>query len=229
MGIALDCCTKPSHDLGRSARFNAAFGSLRKHFLSSGIRTVITACPNCHQVFKRYGGPLLVENAYELLSHTEEGTFQRGAEEVAVHDPCAVRFDTGLHTAIRKLVKKSGARITELPSSGRKTLCCGEGGAVGHLHPGLSRRWTETRCRQTKGRRLVTYCAGCAGFLNRVTPTEHILDLLFPRETGRPFGMKVSRPPMTYWNRIRLKWHLKRHLPWQRSGNRPFDRKKVIR
>jgi Fe-S oxidoreductase len=228
LGIALDCCTKPSHDLGRMTHFKAFFGSLRKHFLSSGIRSVITACPNCHQVFGKYGSPLRVENAYQLLSETSKSRLRADDRVIAIHDPCAVRFETGIHEAVRNLATKSGAKITELPDRGLRTLCCGEGGAVGHLHPDLSERWTEARRKQTRGQCLVTYCAGCAGFLSRVTPTEHMLDLVFTKKACRPFGRKVTRPPLTYWNRLQLKWYLKRRLLRKISGNRPFSNRKCL-
>ena len=45
IGIVLDCCTKPSHDLGDEEHFNAMFGEMKDYLLSQGIKTVLLACP----------------------------------------------------------------------------------------------------------------------------------------------------------------------------------------
>lgn len=222
LGIALDCCIKPSHDLGRASFFDAAFGALKKHFLASGIGKVITACPSCHKVFKAHGEPLQVESVYEILATSRHLQPSGTEKEITIHDPCAVRLELGQHRAVRRLAALAGAKLSEMPRNGRLTLCCGEGGAVGHLMPDLSGAWSGARRAQAAGRHLVTYCAGCSALLSTVTPTSHILDMLFDREKGRPFKMKVSMPPMTYLNRLRLKYYLKRKFPSFISGTRPF-------
>lgn len=222
LGIALDCCIKPSHDLGRAPFFDAAFGALKKHFLTSGIGKVITTCPSCHKVFKEYGAPLQVESVYEILAASERLHPPGFAKEIAIHDPCAVRLETGQHRAVRHLAALTGAKLSQMPRSGRLTLCCGEGGAVGYLLPDLANAWTGARCAQAASRHLVTYCAGCAGLLSAATPASHILDILFDADAGRPFKMKVYKPPMNYLNRLRLKYYLKRRLPMIFSGTRPF-------
>jgi Fe-S oxidoreductase len=173
-------------------------------------------------MFKTHGAPLRVESVYEILARSKYLRPPGVKKEMTVHDPCPARTETGQHKAVRHLAALSGGKISEMPRSGRLTLCCGEGGAVGHLLPDLSRAWTGARCAQAAGRHMVTYCAGCSGFLSTVTPTSHILDILFATEAGRPFGMKVARPPMTYLNRIFLKYYLKRRFPAAMSGFRPF-------
>lgn len=222
LGIALDCCIKPSHDLGRTSFFDVSFGALRKHFLASGIGKVITACPSCHKVFKAHGAPLQVESAYEILAASKRLRPPGFSKEMAVHDPCAVRLESGQHRAVRLLAALTGGKLSEMPRSGPLTLCCGEGGAVGHLFPDLSRAWSRARRTQAAARHLVTYCSGCSGLLSAVTPTSHILDILFGAGAGQPFGMKVSKAPLTYLNRIRLKHYLKRRLPAVISGTRPY-------
>lgn len=59
---------------------------------------------------------------------------------------------------------------------------------------------------------MVTYCGGCAGILQPVTPTSHILDLIFEPQATISGKVSVSRAPLTYWNRIRLKARFKRML-----------------
>lgn len=68
LGIVLDCCTQPSHDLGKEKYFNTMFGEMRDFLFNNGIRNVIVACPSCHKVFRKYGRELSVRTAYEIMS-----------------------------------------------------------------------------------------------------------------------------------------------------------------
>ena len=55
LGVVLDCCIKPSLDLGRQDYFQTLFGEMTAYLLDQGIRNVWVACPNCYRVFKEYG------------------------------------------------------------------------------------------------------------------------------------------------------------------------------
>ena len=67
LGMVLDCCTKPSHDLGRDEYFHEMFQEMKKYLLDNGIRNVLVACPSCYQVFKKYGDELSVKTVYEVM------------------------------------------------------------------------------------------------------------------------------------------------------------------
>ena len=210
LGIVFDCCAKPSHDLGRSDYFHYVFGELKEYLLRNGVQNVLVACASCHQSFKEHGGPLAVKMVYEVFSEWGIPERAKACGVVGLHDPCAIRFETPVNAAVREIVKRVGLDIDELPHHGSKTLCCGEGGAVGFLAPELAKSWGAIRATEAGGRKIITYCAGCAGYLNSTLSVEHLLDLIFePHETltGR---VKVSRSPVTYWNRIRLKRHFKK-------------------
>jgi uncharacterized membrane protein YdjX (TVP38/TMEM64 family)/Fe-S oxidoreductase len=212
LGIVLDCCTKPSHDLGRERFFQAMFDEMRDWLLGNGVTTVLVACPNCHKVFREYGGALKVRSVYETLAEHPLPDTERITQTVTIHDPCAIRFDAPIHDAVRQIVARLGLSDEEMPHQRSKTLCCGEGGAVMCLSPELAGRWRTLRREETAGKPMVTYCGGCAGFLGAVTPTRHILDLLFEPQNALSGKVKVSRAPFTYWNRIRLKARFKKML-----------------
>jgi hypothetical protein len=46
----LDCCSKPSHDLGRQHHFETLFGKMRDRLVAAGVQRVILACPSCYAV-----------------------------------------------------------------------------------------------------------------------------------------------------------------------------------
>lgn len=212
LGIVLDCCTKPSHDLGRQEHFESVFGEMKAYLVEHGVRTVLVACPSCYSVFRDYGGELAVRMVYDVL--IEAGLPRGGTASgtVTVHDPCAVRDEQAIHEAVRALIRAQGLHIQEMEHHGRTTLCCGEGGAVGFFSPGFSRNWRDRRKMEAAGRRIITYCAGCVNFLGAVTPTSHVLDLVFEPRATLAGKIKPSKAPFTYWNRLWLKRRFKKSV-----------------
>lgn len=220
IGVVLDCCCKPSHDLGRSHFFRETFGELRSWLVGHGVKTVFAVCPNCHKMFRTHGAPLEVISVYEFLAEHGLPAPSKKNEvpiptpaDVSIHDPCVVRNEDVIHSAVRKLAATSGFTVVEMPHGKKNTVCCGEGGAVSCLAPELSSSWGDLRQREAEGRRLLTYCAGCTEYLNKIIPTDHILDAIFYPEAVAAGKRKASRPPWTYLNRIRLKRYLQRHHP----------------
>ncbi len=205
MGIVLDCCTKPSHDLGRQDYFQAMFDEMKAFLLEKGVREIIVACPNCHKIFSTYARELAVKTVYEIIAQDSLDSKVTPCGTVTVHDPCPVRFSNQVQDAVRTIVTSRGLKIIESSHTRSETLCCGEGGSVGCMAPELAQTWTQKRIEESKGMPVVTYCAGCAGFLSGRTRVFHVLDQVFePARTlgGKP---KVSKAPLTYLNRIRLK------------------------
>ncbi len=215
LGLVLDCCTKPSHDLGRTAFFHTVFGEMLAWLVRHGVRSVITACPNCTKIFRQYGQGLSVETIYEIFQAHGLGKplVPTSGIEVSVHDPCALRDDPAVQTAVRGLLSDLGYTPVEMKHHKRFTVCCGEGGAVGCVKPQFARGWTAIRRREAGTRNLVAYCAGCTEFLNRATPTVHLLDLLFRQDPASKKKRTIARAPFTYWNRLVLKQKMKGMIP----------------
>ncbi|MEA2115661.1 MAG: (Fe-S)-binding protein [Thermodesulfobacteriota bacterium] len=208
LGVVLDCCTKPSHDLGRIDYFSHAFTRIRGVLLEAGVKKVLVACPSCFRMFDQYSDGLQVQTIYEVLTGFDfEAVDLHG--EVTVHDPCGVRDQAQVHKAVRELLVATGLSVVEMKHHGRKTVCCGEGGAVGYLNQEFADTWTNIRAEEAAGMRIITYCAGCTHFLDRLTPTSHILDLLFEGRKTLAGKVQVGRSPFTWLNRLRLKLKLR--------------------
>ena len=223
LGMVLDCCNKPSHDLGRQEHFLAMFGEMRGWLLKHGVRRVLVACPNCHRVFDAYGQGLEVRTVYEALAEQGLPGAQAGPATVTVHDPCAVRQAEPVQRAARQLAVQAGLTLREMPHHGPSTLCCGEGGGVGFLFPELSRAWVEERRREADGQTVLTYCAGCAGILGQHMPARHLLDLLLYPQEALAGRAPVSAAPLTYLNRLRLKKRLRGQVPAAHARQRTFS------
>ncbi len=224
MGIVLDCCGKPSHDLGISNRFSALFVEMKTWLLQNGVRRVIVACPNCYQVFSAYGASLAAQTIYEFL--VEKGLPETGVisgdTPVSVHDSCVLRYNEAIQTCVRLLVRQKGVSFVEMPHSGTTALCCGEGGSVGYVDTALADAWKIRRKTELAGSRLITYCAGCSGALKKVAPVSHILDLVVDPEATLTGRRRVARPPFTYLNRLRVKKTLRKRYPDPVTRERTF-------
>lgn len=221
VGIVLDCCMKPSHDLGREDYFHAMFGEMRDFLLQSGVRTVIVACPNCYQVFSQYGGSIKVTTAYEQLASLEDmPRVSSGA--VTIHDPCVTRFSESIHKAARQAVADAGLAVEEMPHSRHQTLCCGEGAGVGFVNSGLADEWTQRCTGEAAGRRIITYCAGCSNTLGKHGEVAHLLDVCMNPTAVAEGKVRAAKPPFTYLNRLALKRRLKKRVKAPVTRERKF-------
>jgi Fe-S oxidoreductase len=210
LGIVLDCCARPSHDLGRREPFDLIFREMTHYLGNRGVNRVWTACPSCHDIFRRYGNGLVARTVYELLAETPPPRPLRINGVVAIHDPCVTRRDWDIQEAVRRLIRKTGPQVLDMPHERDKTVCCGEGGGVRFLQPALAQHWTAQRVRESRGARIVTYCAGCVAQLGSEISTVHILDYLFEPEAAAAGTVRPARSPWTYLNRLLLKHRLKR-------------------
>jgi len=222
LGIVLDCCMKPSHDLGQHDHFTAMFGEMRDYLLRHGVKRVIVACPNCHKTLVQYGTGLSTISIYETLAEDLIDSTKTIKDQVTIHDPCAIRFEDRIQKSVRQLLEFRGYSIEEMPHTGRSTLCCGEGGAVAPIAPDFAAHWGGLRKQEAAGRKIFTYCAGCANMLGKSSPTAHVLDILFEDDAGIEGNSKVAKPPFTYWKRLRLKKWFRRNVPTAISRERTF-------
>lgn len=225
LGVVLDCCTKPSHDLGRRRYFEFVFGEMAAYLNCQGIKKVLVACPSCFKIFQQYGNGISVATAYEYLNaNSYDGQPRTWDWQVSVHDPCVLRDETSVHQAVRGLLHGLGLKVIEMQHSGRHTICCGEGGMVGFVKPGLARAWSATRKQEAAEIPMVTYCAGCTGFLNQVTPVIHIADLIYRPGAVKKGNVLAARAPFTYLNRLMLKRRFKNEVTPKTSRVRRLTR-----
>jgi Fe-S oxidoreductase len=228
VGIVLDCCTKPSHDLGREKYFQAMFGEMKAFLLTQGIKTVLVACPNCYQVFSEYGPEFDTRTVYEVFNECTLPATGTVVGTVTMHDPCVARFAEPMHASVRALVAKKGVTAVEPRHSQKTTLCCGKGGAVDCVSPELAEGWTQQQVREAAGQRTLTYCTGCAHSLGAHGPAIHVLDLVFAPEKAmaakaKVAKAKVAKAPFTYFNRLKLKKYLKKHVAAAVTRERTFN------
>jgi uncharacterized membrane protein YdjX (TVP38/TMEM64 family)/Fe-S oxidoreductase len=205
IGIVLDCCAKPSHSLGRERHARSMLEEMGAYLVDQGVREVLVACSNCHNMFTAFGQGLAVKTVYEALADMETLAAGQARGTVVVHDSCVARNLEPVHDAVRRLLRRQGLTVEEMEHTGRQTLCCGQGGAVNLLAPELAAGWGLLRKKEAQGRRMATYCAGCARALNSLSATSHVADLIFEPEKALAGKLKPASGPLTYLNRLLLK------------------------
>jgi len=222
LGIVLDCCLKISHDLGREDHFRTMFREMKDYLVQSGVKKIIVACPNCHRIFSAYGEELAVSTVYEIMDEHPLPVKEKVPGTVTVHDPCPMRFSPAVHASVRSLVAKQGLTIEEMPHHGESTVCCGEGGFVTGLSTDLVAKWKEVRKDEAAGRRMTTYCAGCTNHLDGISPTSHIVDLLWEPNATIAGKVGITKAPFTYLSRLKLKRTLKQRITAPITRERTF-------
>ena len=226
LGIVLDCCTKPTHDLGRDKQFHRYFRELLDITRQYALKKILVACPNCYRIFSKYGEGLEIVTVYELLNRKSYADILPIIDKgrVAVHDACSTRFNSGIQDDTRDLLGKMGIELKEMKHRRHTTFCCGEGGSVPFLRPDLAKEWSNKRVNETDYYRMVTYCAGCTHLLRKVGQTDHLLDLIFFPQKTMSGKIKASISPITYTNR----WAVKRWLETRFSDGVSGTRRQLL-
>jgi Fe-S oxidoreductase len=138
------CTGDPARRMGNEYVFQSYAEQNVATLNEAGIRRVVASCPHCFNTlaneYPDFGG------RYEVVHHTEllaellrDGRLApaRNAGSITYHDSCYLARHNDVLGAPRELVAAVGEPV-EMRRSGRKTFCCGAGGA--HM-------WMEERGR----------------------------------------------------------------------------------
>lgn len=206
IGIVLNCCGKPSNDMGDRERFKTIFTDTINTFSRLGVDEVVVGCINCHKMF-RENSDIKLRTLYEVM--LEKGlpkTVSGNGQIISVHDSCPARYRPEIRDAVRAILSESGFKIEEMQFKDELTRCCGAGGCAPRGNTTLSDRHTRKRVSQSKGQ-LITYCAHCRERFSSYTPSLHVLDLIF--RTSSTNHLKEYNDSWRNWfNR----WYLKKRL-----------------
>jgi Fe-S oxidoreductase len=208
-GLMLNCCGAPVMLTGETAWFQGILTNLAQELTRLGAREVVCACTHCLEVLKNHLPEFPAQSLYEVLR--EEGLPPTSRAERGVfhlHDACGARQMPEVHQAVRELLGRLGHHLEELAHHGPTSICCGAGGMVPAVDPGLARRMTEFRLSEAS-HNLATYCASCrAVFAGAGRPSLHLLELIFNPD-WRP---ALNSPPAGSLARWWRRWRLKRRL-----------------
>ena len=208
VGLLLTCCGKPTKYLKQPRLYRKRFHHLENKITQSGADEIITACQNCLQVLRQGNPQFKVSSLWTCLAEQglpETSKFiSQTPVTCHVQDSCATRQYPEVKQSARHLMTRLGVKYVEVDDAKGQILCCGQGELMGSSVSDPA-SFLRKRASRFDKHPVMTYCAGCQEAVQRGgQSSHHLLDLIFPDETGNSFP--VSQPPslLTKWKNRRL-------------------------
>jgi Fe-S oxidoreductase len=174
LGPRESCTGDPARRMGNEYVFQAFAEQNVETLNDAGVTKIVASCPHCFNTlaneYPDFGG------RYEVMHHTEllaqlvrDGRIspKAGDEQITYHDSCYLARHNDVMAEPRELVEAVGKPV-EMEKSGKKTFCCGAGGA----HMWMEERGSainEERVRQaaeTGAGTLAVACPFCTVMLD---------------------------------------------------------------
>jgi Fe-S oxidoreductase len=174
LGPRESCTGDPARRMGNEYVFQAFAEQNVETLNDAGVTKIVASCPHCFNTlaneYPDFGG------RYEVMHHTEllaqlvrDGRIspKAGDAEITYHDSCYLARHNDVMAEPRALVEAVGKPV-EMERSGKKTFCCGAGGA----HMWMEERGSainEERVRQaaeTGAETLAVACPFCTVMLD---------------------------------------------------------------
>ena len=167
LGPRESCTGDPARRMGNEYVFQSFAEQNVTTLNDAGVTKIVASCPHCFNTlaneYPDFGG------RYEVVHHTEllaglvrDGRLAptAGDEEITYHDSCYLARHNDVRSQPRELVAAVG-RPVEMERSGKRTFCCGAGGA--HM-------WMEERAGAINEERVREAAATGAGTLAVACP-----------------------------------------------------------
>jgi Fe-S oxidoreductase/coenzyme F420-reducing hydrogenase delta subunit len=170
------CCGNPLRLEGRVAEAGRLEARVAEQICTSGVRRVITACPEClvalRGIAARHGGGFeVVHLSTRLAGHAalrrKAGALAGSGERVTFQDPCRLGRYAGLYDPPRELLRDAGGfTLVEMEHTRETAICCGNTAWI-HCNA-ATQSFQRARLAEAAatGGTLVTACPGCFVHLN---------------------------------------------------------------
>ena len=161
IGVAYDCCGKPVAELGLEADEKRIINRIDWELKTRKIKEVIMLCPNCYAYLKPRLTEVKITSIYEKLE--ELGIGKKNLTPAKVFLPCPDREKKELLSQIEAYASGGLTPVGNVQ-------CCGLGGCAPVKEPELAKNMGEALNAGLKDReseKIYSYCASCAGNLNR--------------------------------------------------------------
>jgi heterodisulfide reductase subunit D len=149
------CCGFPFEASGHPEEARAFQKHNLERILASGVKKVVTGCPTCFHTLNHDLGDALREGGVELLHETQfllelirEDRLQLNglSKIVTYHDPCDLGRNSGIYDEPREILRSiPDLTFVELHSSREGSACCGGGGNLQTVDPGLTDKIADAR------------------------------------------------------------------------------------
>jgi Fe-S oxidoreductase len=175
LGPRESCTGDPARRMGDEYTFQRLAKQNVGTLNSSRVKRIVTTCPHCFNTLSNeypdFGG------RYEVVHHTvflaelmREGRIKplAGDQAITYHDSCYLARHNDVMAEPRELVAAAG-RPVEMARSGKRTFCCGAGGARMWMEESRGRPINQERVREaaaTGAQTLAVACPFCTVMLD---------------------------------------------------------------
>ncbi|MCC7447682.1 MAG: FAD-dependent oxidoreductase [Anaerolineae bacterium] len=207
VGLMLGCCGTPANWAGQTALFESTLARWRDSLQQMGSPTVILPCASCYQVFKTHLPDVAIVSLWEVYEQygLPAEASRASNRTVAIHDPCAARYERTIQDSARHLVQQLGYQIAELPFSRERTVCCSYSGHMWLSNREVAQKTVQRRIAESQSD-YVTYCAMCRDFFaGQGKRALHILDLIYNQSIDERATRRSPDYSARHENRARLK------------------------
>jgi Fe-S oxidoreductase len=174
LGPRESCTGDPARRMGNEYLFQAQAEQNVETLNDAGVTKIVASCPHCFNTlaneYPDFGGRYEVVHHSELIAElVRDGRVapRRGELGITYHDSCYLARHNDVRAAPRELVSAVGAPV-EMERSGKRTFCCGAGGAHMWMEERAG-RINEERARQaaeTGAGTLAVACPFCTVMLD---------------------------------------------------------------
>jgi Fe-S oxidoreductase len=168
------CTGDPARRMGNEYLFQAQAEQNVETLNEAGVTKIVASCPHCFNTLGNEYGDF--GGNYEVMHHTEliaelvrDGRLKPRNDErtITYHDSCYLARHNDVRSDPRELVEAVGAPV-EMERSGKRTFCCGAGGAHMWMEE-RGGRINEERAREaaeTGAETLAVACPFCTVMLD---------------------------------------------------------------
>jgi len=174
LGEAEQCTGDSARRAGNEYLFNELATANVELLNEIAPKRIVTTCPHCLHTLKNeypaFGGHYQVVHHSQLILellqqgkiHLSNSPVTAGADMLTFHDPCYLGRHNGVIDAPRQVLKAAQQAVVEMQDYGRKSFCCGAGGAQmwKEEEHGLE-RVNAARFRQAQESGAKTLTVGC--------------------------------------------------------------------
>jgi len=143
----------------------------------TGARILLTTCPSCYRMWKKFYPELLGEETGLNIIHSVQWLAEAGfsfkpfEEKLTYHDPCDLGRGCGIYEEPRAFLRSiPGVNLVEMPLTKGEALCCGGGGNVESFDPLTGEEVAKMRldqARLTGAGLMITACPQCRRTLSK--------------------------------------------------------------
>lgn len=177
LGTEEKCCGDPARRAGNEYLAQTLMMENISTLNNYGIKTIVTACPHCFNIFKNeypeFGGKYEVIHHSELIvSLIESGKIRLSGDKsstITYHDSCYLGRYNHIYEKPRRTLKAiAGQRLIEMRRSKDRGLCCGAGGARMFMEERIGKRINIERTEEALALKpdiIGTACPYCMSML----------------------------------------------------------------